>query len=233
MSTEVDRSSDLAVREANPLEAIVQVTTHVNDSMISMMRNRMKMSLSDMRYETSMMRNGINLSISEMRAEKNIIHNEMDNLISDMRHQKNIMRNEINKIVSDMRTQKNISMSTMRIKIDRMRNKTQESITDLYYSPSLEFNLDSTARGILVMGFLGQPVGVGKMLEKFATGGHFRTYAKDREPSLSATCYAIMAILCQKDASMYAPRIKEAMKFICDIWWNSDRGLAEDKSVRG
>ncbi|KAJ8132098.1 hypothetical protein O1611_g1527 [Lasiodiplodia mahajangana] len=97
------------------------------------------------------------------------------------------------------------------------------------FAPHLEGNLDNTAQGILSMVSLGQLVGVENMIEKFAADGQFRTYAKEQEPSLSTTCYAIRAILCQADASQYTSQIKEAVRFICDVWWNTDGGVIKDK----
>lgn len=71
------------------------------------------------------------------------------------------------------------------------------------------------------------------MIRKFEVEGHFRSYATHQEPSLSANCHALRAILSQPDIFPYNAQIKKAVKFICDFWWNSDAGVVEDKWVSG
>ncbi|KAI1127659.1 Copalyl diphosphate synthase [Nemania abortiva] len=97
------------------------------------------------------------------------------------------------------------------------------------FAPNLETNPNNSAQGILSLAFLGQTVAVEKLLEYFATEGHFHAYALEREPSLSVNCYALRVLLCQPDVSQYTNQIKDAVRFLCDFWWKSDGGIIKDK----
>ncbi|KAI0436666.1 Copalyl diphosphate synthase [Xylaria telfairii] len=110
-----------------------------------------------------------------------------------------------------------------------LRNAFERGDGVVGFAQNLEADLDNTAQGILSMAFLGRPVKVEKMIQRFEVEGHFRTYSTDPVPSLSANCHALRAILSQSDIFPYNAHIKKAVKFICDFWWNSDAGVVEDK----
>lgn len=81
------------------------------------------------------------------------------------------------------------------------------------------------------MNLLGHPVGPEKMLETFEADSHFRTYNKERDPSFSANCNVLAALLCQSDPDQYSSQILKVVRFLCTHWWSSD-GRITDKWVR-
>ncbi|ROW08497.1 hypothetical protein VMCG_03254 [Cytospora schulzeri] len=96
------------------------------------------------------------------------------------------------------------------------------------FAPFVGADVDDTAKGIVSMAFLGQPVKPEKMIMDFETETHFRTYAKERDPSFSANCNALSALLCQPDVSQYSSQIVKIVQYLCNHWWNSD-GKTKDK----
>lgn len=66
------------------------------------------------------------------------------------------------------------------------------------------------------------------MLERFEQETHFKTYDGERNPSFSANCNVLVALLSQPDASAYQTQITKIVRFLVDIWWNAD-GWIEDK----
>lgn len=79
---------------------------------------------------------------------------------------------------------------------------------------------------------LGQHVSADAMVDEFDTPTHFKTFAGERDPSLSANCNALLALVHQKDMLSYSTQIQKAAKFLCDHWWNAD-GSVKDKWVCG
>lgn len=69
------------------------------------------------------------------------------------------------------------------------------------------------------------------MVETFEADSHFRTYNKERDPSFTANCNVLAALLCQPDPDQFASQVLKAVKFLCDHWWSSD-GKIDDKWVR-
>ncbi|KAJ3498469.1 hypothetical protein NLG97_g1096 [Lecanicillium saksenae] len=96
------------------------------------------------------------------------------------------------------------------------------------FAPMLEADVDDTAKCITTLVALGHFVSADKMIESFEAEGHFKTYAFERDPSFSANCNALSALLCQTDVTQYFPQIHKIVRFLCDCWWNSD-GKIKDK----
>ncbi|POS72958.1 ent-kaurene synthase [Diaporthe helianthi] len=87
--------------------------------------------------------------------------------------------------------------------------------------------LENGNGAILSMTLLGHPVGPEKMLETFEADKHFRTYNKERDPSFTANCNVLAALLCQPDPDQYALQVLKAVSFLCDHWWSSDGRIAD------
>lgn len=77
---------------------------------------------------------------------------------------------------------------------------------------------------------LGDPVPATGLLFEFEGKTHFRTYQGERDPSFTANCNALLALLSQPDLPALAPQIEKAMTFLCDTWWEAD-GHIGDKWV--
>ncbi|KAI1325992.1 hypothetical protein F5Y16DRAFT_400863 [Xylariaceae sp. FL0255] len=87
------------------------------------------------------------------------------------------------------------------------------------FAPCTEPDVDDTVKDIISLNSLGHIVNMGKILELFEVDDHFRTYALERDPSFSANCNALSALLCHPDAKCYTPQILKAVTFICNHAW--------------
>lgn len=104
-----------------------------------------------------------------------------------------------------------------------------QTLTD-HVAPGFEPDADDTAKGILSLGMLGSCIGAENMLRSFEAENHFRTYPGERDPSFSANCNVLIALLHQSDVSRYSTQISKAVKFLCTYWWDSDARI-KDKWV--
>jgi hypothetical protein len=77
---------------------------------------------------------------------------------------------------------------------------------------------------------LGVDMSADAMVKEFETSTHFKTYAGERDPSLSANCNALLALVHQKELLEYSTQIQKVTKFLCDYWWDAD-GAVQDKWV--
>lgn len=66
------------------------------------------------------------------------------------------------------------------------------------------------------------------MIAAFESEDHFKTFRIERNPSFSANCNILNALLFMSEPSKYAPQILKATVFLCDLWYNGD---ARDKWV--
>ncbi|KAI0882025.1 Copalyl diphosphate synthase [Annulohypoxylon maeteangense] len=96
------------------------------------------------------------------------------------------------------------------------------------FAPHVGADVDDTAKGILCLGMLGNVVAPDQMIVAFEAENHFRTYPSERDPSFSANCNALMALIHQPDARPFAGQILKIVRFLCDTWWNTD-GRIKDK----
>jgi len=87
---------------------------------------------------------------------------------------------------------------------------------------------DDTARTILTLSLLGQEVDCHAMTKAFESRSWFKTYPGERDPSFSANCNVLNALLHVSDRMAYQSQIIKTLTFICDLW---DKGLAQDKWV--
>lgn len=95
-------------------------------------------------------------------------------------------------------------------------------------APGFQADVDDTAKTITALTILGRAPDPRAMLKVFETTTHFRTYTGERDPSLTANCNALSALLKQPDVSSFGSQIQKTTKFLCDYWWHSD-GEIEDK----
>ena len=66
------------------------------------------------------------------------------------------------------------------------------------------------------------------MIAAFESEDHFKTFQIERNPSFSANCNILIALLFVSEPNKYAPQILKATVFLCDLWYNGD---AKDKWV--
>lgn len=77
---------------------------------------------------------------------------------------------------------------------------------------------------------LGRNVSAAAMVREFEGEDHFKTYPRERDPSFSANCNALLALLQQTDVSSYSSQITKAVCFLCNYWWDAD-DVVTDKWV--
>ena len=67
------------------------------------------------------------------------------------------------------------------------------------------------------------------MIAEFETKALFKTYTTERNPSFSANCNVLCALLYVADPNIYAAQISKAAFFLCNSWWE---GSFKDKWVK-
>lgn len=99
-----------------------------------------------------------------------------------------------------------------------------------FIAPGLPPDVDDTAQCIVCLTKLGRDASPERMIETFEAQTHFRTYASERNPSFTANCNVLSALLAQSEASQYSDQILKIVEFLCNCWWESD-GYIKDKWV--
>lgn len=101
-------------------------------------------------------------------------------------------------------------------------------------APSLDPDADDTSKGILALALLRntdyEMIPLDRVIAMFETDTHFRTYPGERDPSYSANCHVLLAILHHPYKGFYAKQIRKVAQFLCDRWWTAD-GAIRDKWV--
>lgn len=98
-------------------------------------------------------------------------------------------------------------------------------------APGVGSDADDTAKTILTLNLLGQPVSPKSMLAVFEKEEHFVTYAAEKTPTFAANCKILAALLQVAIPDVYTQSIEKAVRFLCDCWWESDSSLI-DRLVR-
>ncbi|KAB8236167.1 uncharacterized protein BDW43DRAFT_308434 [Aspergillus alliaceus] len=96
----------------------------------------------------------------------------------------------------------------------------------LGFASGMEVDVDDTAKSLLTLSLLGHPASHDGLLKTFEGETHFRTYKNERNPSLSANCNTLVALLHQPDVGALTPQIMKAASFISRAWWD---GNLQDK----
>ncbi|KAL9062272.1 MAG: hypothetical protein Q9157_009069, partial [Trypethelium eluteriae] len=86
---------------------------------------------------------------------------------------------------------------------------------------------DDTAKAIQILQLCGDSeFNVQPLLKTFASTDSFRTYPSERNPSFSANCNILKALLSTERPDEYVDHINMASKFLCNTW---DSGDVRDK----
>lgn len=93
---------------------------------------------------------------------------------------------------------------------------------------SVSFDADDTAKTLLVLSLLGYPAPHQGLLDEFEGKTHFLTYKGERNPSFTANCNVLVALLSQPDVSTLTPQIAKIISFLSSQWWESN-GSIDDK----
>lgn len=105
-------------------------------------------------------------------------------------------------------------------------------LTSRPIAPNIEPDADDTAKTVFALEKLGKiDVPWDSILKVFEGPSHFRTYKSERDPSFSANCNLLIALLHTRDLTRVTTQIAKATSFLYDVWWNST-GHIQDKWVR-
>lgn len=106
------------------------------------------------------------------------------------------------------------------------------SNTNVAVAPGIEPDLDDSARASIIFSLLGRPGFTRRIIEEYDSSTCLKTYAAERNPSVSANCNALLSIVL--DSEEYPSKceaIEKITVFICDSWWAMN-GSFNDKWVR-
>ena len=87
------------------------------------------------------------------------------------------------------------------------------------FSEGLLPDADDTAKVMAVLHTLGRQEVTGeKFISQFWAGNYFRTYHSERNPSISANCNALKALVALPTVELYTPYLTKTVTFLCDMW---------------
>ncbi|KAH6679215.1 hypothetical protein B0J14DRAFT_614498 [Halenospora varia] len=97
-----------------------------------------------------------------------------------------------------------------------LRSKLEASGGVIGFTAGEIADADDTAKCLLTLSLLGaKESSAEKLISSFFNGNHFRTYSAERNPSLSANCNVLSALLHHSGAHLYIPEILSAANFVC------------------
>lgn len=91
----------------------------------------------------------------------------------------------------------------------------------------MQADADDTAKSILVLNLAGQATSPDNILKHFKTATHFKTYAQERDPSFSANCNVLAALLHSPNPSNYSQQVVKCASFLCDHYLRSDSDVRD------
>lgn len=90
------------------------------------------------------------------------------------------------------------------------------------FAPGVLEDADDTARVILTLQLLGKDVDLGPMIECFESDMCFKTYELEQNPSFSANCNVLLALLESKYVDQYSIQIEKTLCFLLLQWGSGD-----------
>lgn len=88
-------------------------------------------------------------------------------------------------------------------------------------------DVDDTAKCLITLGKLGIETCPDAMIDAFESDTHFRTYGMERNPSFTANCNVLSALLEQPEPERYSAQITKITDFLCNQWWESDEDIKD------
>ena len=77
---------------------------------------------------------------------------------------------------------------------------------------------DDTAKALLSLLLIRRKVSPASLVETFDNGACFKTYALERNPSFSANCNVLKALLHLEEVYNYTSQISRIVTFLCNSW---------------
>lgn len=87
-------------------------------------------------------------------------------------------------------------------------------------APHMFTDVDDTAKTLEALHYLGLDCSVKSLVETYESSEHFVTYPGERNPSLSANCNVLIALLLCGDGGQHLPQITKAVKFLTNAAFN-------------
>jgi len=103
------------------------------------------------------------------------------------------------------------------------------TLTNLIAS-AIGADADDTAKAIYALSLLGIRFSPESLIREYEAADHFRTYASETHPSVSANTNVLIALLHGLDPNVYSRQIEKCVNFLCSEWLNNDH--FNDKWVR-
>ncbi|KAF4431009.1 ent-kaur-16-ene synthase [Fusarium acutatum] len=88
-------------------------------------------------------------------------------------------------------------------------------------------DVDDTAKALLALSLINQPVSPEIMIKVFEGEDHFTTFGSERDPSLTSNLHVLLSLLKQPSLTKYHPQILKTTMFICQWWWDSDQHVKD------
>jgi hypothetical protein len=98
-------------------------------------------------------------------------------------------------------------------------------------APNVGPDADDSAKAITALHFLGVHVSLDALIKTFELPTHFQCFQFERNPSLSANCNVLLALLRASNPQVYSSQVEKAALFITNEWWTTS-GVLTDKWVR-
>jgi hypothetical protein len=97
------------------------------------------------------------------------------------------------------------------------------------FAPGILADADDTARVLLTLELLGTEVDFYPLMKHFRNGSFFKTYEHERNPSFSANCNVLLALVESSHALQHIDTIEEVAAYLLECWkagsikdkWNS------------
>ncbi|CAG9982014.1 unnamed protein product [Clonostachys byssicola] len=99
------------------------------------------------------------------------------------------------------------------------------------FAPRFMADVDDTAKTLICLKQLGEKVDPGKMIETFESQTHFKTYESERNPSFSANCNALLALLYQEGPQQYSSQVFKMVVYLCDQWWTAMNDIKDKWNI--
>ncbi|OCK76819.1 hypothetical protein K432DRAFT_264366, partial [Lepidopterella palustris CBS 459.81] len=124
-------------------------------------------------------------------------------------------------------TPQELSESSVGILGDYLEELLNKSGGTVGYAAGMMHDADDTAKALQSLYLLGRTnIGTGRLISEFSNGACFKTYEAERNPSPSANCNVLKALLLAPRVSDHAASILKATQFLCDVWFS---GSLHDK----
>jgi len=94
-------------------------------------------------------------------------------------------------------------------------------------APQLGADADDTSKTILILNLLNHATSPDTLLKQFEDVHYFKTYPLERDPSFSANCNVLVALLHVQEPFKYSPQIEKTVKFLWTKYQDSQFAIRD------